>query len=114
MFKIGNKKTFRLFGTTWTIHMQRKVESHKEDRHWIFGHSSIMDQSIRVSVNNKEDKPLPTETVKTTALHELVHAILPNGQYLEETQNEPMVEWIARSIQSLYEQKVIQFILDEK
>lgn len=114
MFKIGAKKTFRLFGTTWTIYLQRKVESHQEDKHWIFGHSSIMSRAIRVSVNDKNDVPLPSETIKTTALHELVHTILTSGQYLEATQDEPMVEWIARSLQSLYEQKVLQYILDEK
>lgn len=112
-FKVGDKKSFRLFGTTWTISFVKKTESSK-DKHWIFGNSSIADRLIQVSVNNKDGKLLDEETICTSALHEIVHSILTSGQYLDSTQDEPQVEWIARSIQSLYEQNVFQYILENK
>lgn len=114
MFKIGEQLSFELFGTSWVIKFVKKTESKNKDKHWIFGHSSLMEKTIRVSVNNNENKPVDAETIQNTALHELVHTILTTGQYLDETRNEPMVEWIARSIQSLYKQKILQRVMEEK
>lgn len=41
-------------------------------------------------------------------LHELIHAILGTGMYGEVSGDEPMVEWLARSIYSLRKQDVIK------
>ena len=38
---------------------------------------------------------------KITLLHELIHAILDEGQYHNSSENEPMVEWLARCLKSL-------------
>lgn len=92
----------------------KKTESKNKDKHWIFGHSSLMEKTVRVSINDDKGKPIDTETIQNTSLHELVHSILTTGQYLDETRNEPMVEWITMSIQSLYKQKVIQRMMEKQ
>lgn len=112
MFKLNQHIPFDLFGTSWIIKFVKKTQS-KRDGHWIFGHSNIMKKTVKVSINDDKGKPLDDETIQITALHELVHSILTTGQYLEETQDEPMVEWIARSIRALYKQGVIQQIMAE-
>lgn len=112
MFKLNQHIPFDLFGTSWIIKFVKKTQS-KRDGHWIFGHSNIMKKTVKVSLNDDKGKPLDDETIQITALHELVHSILTTGQYLEETQDEPMVEWIARSIRALYKQGVIQQIMAE-
>lgn len=38
---------------------------------------------------------------KITLLHELIHAILDEGQYSNASNDEPMVEWLARCLKSL-------------
>lgn len=38
---------------------------------------------------------------KIALIHELIHAILEEGQYSDPSSDEPMVEWLARSIKSL-------------
>jgi len=38
---------------------------------------------------------------KITLLHELLHAILDEGQYFAQSEDEPMVEWLARCLKSL-------------
>jgi len=112
MFKLNQHIPFDLFDTSWIIKFVKKTQS-KRDGHWIFGHSNIVKNTVKVSINDDKGKPLDDETIQITALHELVHSILATGQYLEETQDEPMVEWIARSIRALYKQGVIQQIMAE-
>lgn len=38
---------------------------------------------------------------KITLIHELIHAILDEGQYHGSSADEPMVEWLARCLKSL-------------
>ena len=41
------------------------------------------------------------DDMKLTLLHELIHAVLDEGQYGNVSADEPMVEWLARCIKSL-------------
>lgn len=40
-------------------------------------------------------------------LHEIVHAILNEGQYSGSSDDEPLVEWLAKCLKHLKDQKVI-------
>jgi len=51
---------------------------------------------------------MPDEEIQITKLHELIHCILGTGMYGEASSDEPMVEWLARSIYSLVKQGVIK------
>ena len=59
--------------------------------------------SIEVSTKSENGLNLTPRTINITLLHELVHAIFASGMY-QETQDEPLVEWVAKCIYSLYEQ----------
>lgn len=113
MFTVGKTIPFNLFGTSWTIKFVKKTESQGRDKHWIFGNSSLLEKTIKVSVKDREGKDVDAESIQITALHELVHSIFTTGQYLDETKNEALVEWTARSIYNLYKQEVLQKIMKE-
>ena len=49
----------------------------------------------------------PDLEIYITLVHEIIHAILDTGQYFEESQKEPLVEWIARCIISLLKQDIL-------
>lgn len=112
MFKLNQHIPFDLFGTSWIIKFVKKTQS-KRDGHWIFGHSNLVKKTVKVSINDDKGKPLDNETIQITALHELIHSIFTTGQYLDETRDEALVEWVARSIRALYKQGVIQQIMTE-
>ena len=42
-----------------------------------------------------------------TLYHEIIHAILLTGQYINSSNDEPLVEWLARCILSLKNQKIL-------
>ena len=49
----------------------------------------------------------PDLEIYITLVHEIIHAVLDTGQYLEESQKEPLVEWLARCIISLLKQDIL-------
>ena len=57
---------------------------------------------------DKDGNIIPKEELQLTFLHELMHAILGTGQYNVYSQDEPHVEWLARCIYSLLQQKVLK------
>jgi hypothetical protein len=62
---------------------------------------------IGVSVKNKKGNDLPSNEIEISILHELIHSILRTGQYINTNNDEPMVEFLARSLYSLIKQGII-------
>lgn len=63
---------------------------------------------ITISTRNPETgKPFPKEQVMQTLRHELMHMILFEGQYLECYADEPLVEWLAKSVGILLRNKIL-------
>lgn len=61
-----------------------------------------------IEVAKKLDKiKVSIEEQRLTLLHELFHAILKEGQYLSCADDEPLVEWLARSINEAIKKKII-------
>ena len=54
-----------------------------------------------------EEEKEAIEELDKNLIHECIHAILDEGQFFDESSNEPLVEWLARCIYSLKKQKVI-------
>lgn len=98
------KKTQKLniFGTKWAIIYVDKIEA--EGDGFIFGHTDSVEKIITVATKNRDGKPLPDREIELTAIHELVHAMLLEGQYNNASEDEPLVEWLAKCILSLKEQ----------
>lgn len=105
-----------IFGTKYSIIYANKVTDVKEQEHAMDGYNDgevlwgITDhdtKQIVVSTKNNLGKPRDKDDMERTLYHELMHAILVSGQYLNPNNDEPLVEWLARCIYSLKQQKIL-------
>lgn len=94
-------RTIDIFGSKWKLKFVDKIDL--EDDSNPDGITDANKRLIAVSTNQSDNE------VMITLLHELIHAILDTGQYLSSSQNEPMVEFVARSLYSLTKQGLIQW-----
>lgn len=99
-----NKK-INLFGSIWKIEFIDNVID--EDNNWIFGHLISDERTIKISTKDQKGKSLPKHEVNLTVLHEVMHAVLITGQYISISDDEPLVEWLARCILSLRNQNLL-------
>lgn len=100
----GNKK-IDIFGTKYTIKYVKEVVD--RDDCWIYGHTDSINKVIRISTTLPNGKPVQKEELEFTLLHEVLHALLLSGQYINSSNDEPLVEWLARCIHSLKKQNVL-------
>lgn len=99
-------KTFKIFDTKYRIKFVKKIEP-REEGEYTFGKSDSVRYIIHVATNDIDGKPLSDDIIITTLIHELIHVILDEGQYRSSSNDEPMVEWIAKCIYSILKQKVL-------
>ena len=65
------------------------------------GTTNTAANEIHIARSDFYGNPVDSSEHKITLIHELIHAILNEGQYLSSSGDEPMVEWLARCIKSL-------------
>lgn len=94
-------RTIDIFGSKWKLKFVDKIDL--EDDSNPDGITDANKRLIAISTNRSDNE------IIITLLHELIHAILDTGQYLNSSQNEPMVEFVARSLYSLTKQGLIQW-----
>lgn len=99
-----NNKQFDIFGTVFTIKLVDTLD--KEDNMLHYGLTEGNTKEIRISKEVMKAKQ-PDSELYVTLVHEIIHAILDTGQYLEESQKESLVEWLARCIISLLKQDIL-------
>lgn len=99
-------KKFDMFGTQYTIEYVDVVKCDDENM-FCWGDTDGRTHTIRIATKDMNGKKISKEELEITVLHELVHAILNEGQYREYSNNEPLVEWCARCLHSLKVQKVV-------
>ena len=99
-----NNKQFDIFGTVFTIKLVDTLD--EEDKLLHYGITECNTKEIRISKEVMKAKQSDSE-IYITLVHEIIHAILNTGQYLEESQKESLVEWIARCIISLLKQDIL-------
>lgn len=71
------------------------------------GETDFTSRTIKIRVLDKEGHPIPRQESEICLLHELFHVILTEGQYLSCSDDEPLVEWLARCTKHLVDQKVL-------
>lgn len=99
--------SFSFFGTNWRVKFIGKC---KENDDMIgMGYTDYVLNEIWVATQDTSGKSLKDETIRINLIHELTHAMLGTGQYNNSTKDEPLVEWIARCINSLLEQNVFDY-----
>lgn len=99
-------RTFKIFNTKYRIKFVDDIEAIKEDT-TVFGETDASLKIIKVRLKDPKGKNLSKTDIEQVLIHELMHAIFIEGQYLSCNSDEPLVEWCARCIQQLISQKVI-------
>lgn len=99
-----NNKQFDVFGTVFTIKLVDTLD--KEDDMLHYGLTEGNTKEIRISKEVMKAKQ-PDSEIYLTLVHEIMHAILDTGQWLEESQKEALIEWLSRSIISLLKQGIL-------
>lgn len=99
-------KEFDLFGTRYKIIYEDKIVP-QEEGNFIMGNTNAAANEIHIARYDFYGNPVDPSEHKITLLHELLHAILDEGQYSNTSEDEPMVEWLARCLKSLMDQKII-------
>ena len=103
---MNNNKTVDIFGTTYTIEYVDKIDSDNDDT-FIEGWCNSSKCNIKVAIKYKDGTDIPDDVIKKNLIHELIHAILNEGQYLRNSDDEPLVEWLARCIHSILKQNIL-------
>lgn len=96
--------TFDLFGTVWTVKMVDTIANEDSDR--ITQGVTHPNNIIEIARKYNENDEISKSERTITLLHEIIHAIFNTGQYLQSTEDEPLVEWTARCLNSLIKQDV--------
>lgn len=100
---VFKNKTIDIFGSKWKLMFVDEIEI--DDEAPVDGLTDSTNRIISVCLKQ------PDNEVQITLLHELIHAMLNTGQYLNTSKDEPMVEFLARSFYSLIKQGVLQWRL---
>lgn len=95
---IRNIKSFKLFDTKWSVEHCDTIE---DGDNWSWGREDNGAKLIKIGKKDPSGNEFKDDIVKITYYHELIHAILDEGSYFNESENEPMVEWIAKCLASL-------------
>lgn len=94
------QKEFDIFGTKWNI-IYENIPKALNDGTYLYGETEHREKEIHIyNEGGSREK-------KLTLLHELVHVIFSEGCYFNANDDEPLVEWVAKCLLSLKEQKII-------
>ena len=102
------EKKLNLFGTEYLIKYVDEITMEKEgDTQSTEGLCDSANRIISVAMKQPDNNPMPNFDIRKNTLHELFHAILDEGQYLDLSDDEPLVEWLARCMTSILDQGVL-------
>ena len=93
--KIGNSK--------WKIKLEESMLSEDKESFY-FGMSNAIYKEIKLSTKLPDNTKVNNDSLQETYYHEILHSILNEGQYKEESDNEPLIEWIAKCLLQLKKQ----------
>lgn len=97
-------KKFKVFGEPFTLQYVTCIINPDNPELFRWGETDNIRRLIRVSTESVTGVPVPKRTQEITKWHELMHCALDEGQYCAESQNEALVEWLAKCIVSFKEQ----------
>ena len=99
-------RTFKIFNTTYKLKFVDNIES-EDDNSTVLGITDSSLKIIEIRTKDKLGKVINKNDLYITLLHEIIHAIFIEGQYLQVNQDEPLVEWTAKCLKHLIDQKVL-------
>lgn len=103
-----NKKnrTIKIFTNKYKLQFIDRLQADKEEN-FAFDETNSARSIIKIATKGPDDRPLSDDVIEQTLIHELIHAILNEGQYLSLSDDEPLVEWMAKCLKHLIDQQVI-------
>lgn len=100
------EKDFEIHRTKWKLIHQPSIPS--DDNQFIWGLSDPTDRTITIATKDKSGSPMDKQEMRYTIAHECIHSILDTGFYTKESRNERLVEYLAKGIIELIDQKIIK------
>lgn len=97
-------RKIRLNSSTYTVEFMDKIPVRRGFR---WGETDTVEKTIKVATKKASGRKMTNDEKKLTYFHELVHAILDEGQYCKESNNETLVEWIGHCLLQLSKQKAL-------
>ena len=103
-------KNFKIniFNTEYSVKLEDKVDFEESDFTWGTGDAVNKEIQLARYLPNRDE--ISKEELIETLLHEVIHMILDEGMYWEESKNETMVEWLTKC---LYDLIIKQRIFDK-
>lgn len=103
-------RKFKFMDSVWTIKFVDRVEllDDQDPTETNFGLCDADRRTITIGLKDVDGKPYRKEQVLQALRHELMHMILFEGQYLTCFDDEPLCEWLAKSMGLLLKQKVLE------
>ena len=98
-------RSFNIFGSKYRIKFVDNVLNEEGD--WTYGKIDTYSKEIQVSIKLSNGKDMQENEILITLYHEIIHAILSAGQYINSCNDEPLVECLAICILSLKNQKIL-------
>jgi hypothetical protein len=99
-------RKIKVDGILYQVKYVETIPCDSED-HFLCGNHSGIDNTITIATKKPNGKDLPKQALEIAYLHEIMHAILTQGQYLEANANESLVEYLAKRIYELKKQNAL-------
>lgn len=103
---VVKNRIIRIFDTKYKIKFVDSIEDKKEEGLYTLGRTNSVNKTILIALKDPDGNNLNINEMETTLIHEIIHAILDEGQYSTSSSDEPLVEWLAKCIKSLIKQKI--------
>lgn len=101
-------RNIKIFGDKWKIKYVPRVQiPDMEEGFFYRGVSNPAERVIQIATSGVNGEPLEEQDMRYTLAHECIHAILATGMYEDLNRNEPLVEYLAKNIVQLIDQKII-------
>ena len=99
-------RRFRFFDEVYSLEFVDSITNPDEDAH-SFGYTDLVSKRIVIALRDNGGRPHSESHIRNIIRHELMHVILLEGQYLSEGADEPLVEWLAKCIGILLNNKIL-------
>lgn len=99
-------RRFRFFDEVYSLEFVNSIDPSDEEGH-SFGYTDLVAKRVVIALKDRDGKAHSEAHIKSILRHELFHLALLEGQYLNEGVDEPLVEWLSKSLGIFIKEKLI-------